>query len=49
MIFEKDRVKFDEEIKIFRMKLELEEDLWWNDKECMDILRCYIFFLEGKF
>lgn len=46
--FEKDRAKLDEEIKTLRMKLELEEDLRRNDKECMDILRGHIFSLEGK-
>lgn len=45
---EKDKARLDEEIKTLRMKLELEEDLRRNDKECMDILRGHISSLEGK-
>lgn len=46
--FEKDKARLDEEIKTLRLKLELEEDLRRNDKECMDILRGHISALEGK-
>ena len=46
--FEKDKARLEEEIKTLRLKLELEEDLRRNDKECMDILRGHISVLEGK-
>ena len=47
-VIEKDKARLDEEIKTLRLKLELEEDLRRNDKECMDILRGHISVLEGK-
>ena len=45
---EKDKARLEEEIKTLQLKLELEEDLRRNDKECMDILRSHISKLEGK-
>ena len=45
---EKDKARLQEEIKTLQMKLELEEDLRRNDKECMNILRGHISDLEGK-
>lgn len=47
-VIEKDKAKLEEEIKTLQLKLELEEDLRRNDKECMDILRGHISKLEGK-
>jgi len=48
MAFEKDKARLSEEVKALTLKLELEEDLRRNDKECMDILRGHISALEGK-
>lgn len=48
MVFEKDKARLSEEVKALTLKLELEEDLRRNDKECMDILRGHISALEGK-
>lgn len=48
MAFEKDKARLSEEVKALTLKLELEEDLRRNDKECMDILRSHISALEGK-
>ena len=45
---EKEKARLEEEIKTLQLKLELEEDLRRNDKECMDILRGHISKLEGK-
>lgn len=47
-VIEKDKAKLEEEVKTLQLKLELEEDLRRNDKECMDILRGHISKLEGK-
>ena len=47
-VLEKDKARLEEEVKTLQLKLELEEDLRRNDKECMDILRSHISKLEGK-
>lgn len=47
-VIEKDKARLEEEVKTLQLKLELEEDLRRNDKECMDILRSHISKLEGK-
>lgn len=47
-LIEKDKARLEEEVKTLQLKLELEEDLRRNDKECMDILRGHISKLEGK-
>lgn len=47
-VIEKDKARLEEEVKTLQLKLELEEDLRRNDKECMDILRGHISKLEGK-
>jgi len=47
-VIEKDKARLEEEVKTLQLRLELEEDLRRNDKECMDILRSHISKLEGK-